>query len=713
MICGRFPGEGRICQLKRFDAAMVSQSKFKSILPQLVILPALLFLVGCLPHFRHMEELPVSGVCAVTPTEVWAGEPVVASVSTQNLNPKHTLKYEWIASGGKIIGTGGTITLDTAGLPEDGKAYSVSATVSDPKDKNAIASCPPVSFTVKQRQPPTASCSAYPNIVVQGNPVTVHSDASSPQGGQVTVAVTSDCGASGQGTDASIDSSSVNPGSCNVTCTVSDDHQLTATSTTTFTVQPKPTPTATPEPSANLALRSVYFGEPTPQDPNGALDPSQLNTLRDTASEVLQYLAMNPHAILTLEAHSDPNRSDAYNRTHAESRTTWVKAFLVQQEVPERNIKVLLGKQVTPDEIQPCLAFLNSTQKEQLLHNIGAFTSIVEGSVDISFPGLGPSSQVCPFKVTDALSFVNGRGMPSQVGQTAIIQANSPAGSTTGTDCKGYFIFLYPETIDLRRFIRPDTLFAAVATSFHTPSSPTAQAAIQSGTCQPSDCEEILKGKCSNQKLATQVDGRMGSIWGIDPALPITPFIDGLDNLKPANGDDSEKGDRRYIKEWQWTANVTDHQDDNIYLTIRGELDDHLYKNPVYEYPVNHGVIILANVQRGPTSRIRLFWRGFTSGIRLFWISVVALIVGLGAIVAALKNGGDAWKILWKILRKIWRAIFPKKDIGPVATPPVPKPPDVVVVLPVVNKTTAPPLDRQPGRRRTSHRRSHRPDDSS
>jgi len=48
------------------------------------------------------EEVPPSSTCSVNPTEIFSGEPVKASVSARNFNPKHTLKYEWTTNGGKI-----------------------------------------------------------------------------------------------------------------------------------------------------------------------------------------------------------------------------------------------------------------------------------------------------------------------------------------------------------------------------------------------------------------------------------------------------------------------------------------------------------------------------------------------------------------------------------------------------------------------------------
>ena len=52
--------------------------------------------------------IPPTASCSVAPTEIWAGDPVTANVSTQNFNPKHTVTYSWSCSGGKVSGTGTT-----------------------------------------------------------------------------------------------------------------------------------------------------------------------------------------------------------------------------------------------------------------------------------------------------------------------------------------------------------------------------------------------------------------------------------------------------------------------------------------------------------------------------------------------------------------------------------------------------------------------------
>src|SRR5579864_8845708 len=98
------------------------------------------------------EELPVSATCSVDKSEVWAGEPVKATVTPHNFNPKHTLYYEWTTNGGKVEGSGESVNVNTTGVAE-GQSYNVSVHVTDPHNKKAATSCE-ASFSTKKRLPP-------------------------------------------------------------------------------------------------------------------------------------------------------------------------------------------------------------------------------------------------------------------------------------------------------------------------------------------------------------------------------------------------------------------------------------------------------------------------------------------------------------------------------------------------------------------------------
>src|SRR6266481_5631202 len=79
------------------------------------------------------KALPVAAACSVDHSEVMVGEPVHATVSASNFNPKHPLTYSWSSTGGKLEGKDTGANIDTNGVP--GGSYTVTAHVTDPKAK--------------------------------------------------------------------------------------------------------------------------------------------------------------------------------------------------------------------------------------------------------------------------------------------------------------------------------------------------------------------------------------------------------------------------------------------------------------------------------------------------------------------------------------------------------------------------------------------------
>jgi outer membrane protein OmpA-like peptidoglycan-associated protein len=182
--------------------------------------------------------VPPTTSCSAAPTEVFPGDPVNATMSTQNFNPKHTLTYKWGSTGGKISGTGTTGNVDTTGLAPG--SYTVTGSATDAKEKkNNVASCS-ASFTVKARPnyPPTATCSVRPNAIAINQSATVNINATSPESRPLTYAWTTTGGQlSGTGTSATLTATNADAGSTiTVTGTATDDHNLSTSCTASVTV---------------------------------------------------------------------------------------------------------------------------------------------------------------------------------------------------------------------------------------------------------------------------------------------------------------------------------------------------------------------------------------------------------------------------------------------------------------------------------------------
>jgi uncharacterized protein (DUF58 family) len=105
-----------------------------------------------------------AATCSVQPNEVIVGEPVTATVVISNFSPKHTLTYVWNPSsgGGKVIGKDTTAQIETTNAAPG--IYTVTAHVTDAKEKkNNEASCS-ANFTVKPLPPknPPTLCLSWP-----------------------------------------------------------------------------------------------------------------------------------------------------------------------------------------------------------------------------------------------------------------------------------------------------------------------------------------------------------------------------------------------------------------------------------------------------------------------------------------------------------------------------------------------------------------------
>src|SRR5271166_448633 len=197
-------------------------------------------LAGFFYTFGGAPPVPPTASCSASPTEVFPGDPVNATIATQNFNPKHTVTYKWGSTGEKVSGTGTSASIDTTGL-EPG-SYTVTGTATDARErKNNVASCS-AGFTVKARPnyPPTASCSASPTAIAINQSSTITITASSPESRPLTYKWTSTGGQlSGSGTSATLTATNADAGSTiTVTGTATDDHNLSTSCTASVTVPP-------------------------------------------------------------------------------------------------------------------------------------------------------------------------------------------------------------------------------------------------------------------------------------------------------------------------------------------------------------------------------------------------------------------------------------------------------------------------------------------
>jgi len=205
---------------------------------------------GLVWNFGYPPTATPTAACSVQPSEVMVGEPVTANVSTTNFNPKHTLTYAWTSTGGKITGKDTTASIDTNGVA--GGSYTVNLSVSDPKMKKTGTATCNASFTVKEppKNPPTMSCSASPTTLQAGGTSNLTCNCTSPDNVPVTVSNWTASGGtvSGNGANATLNTTGASAGTITVSATCTDSRGLNTQASTQVTVENPPPP---PPPQAS------------------------------------------------------------------------------------------------------------------------------------------------------------------------------------------------------------------------------------------------------------------------------------------------------------------------------------------------------------------------------------------------------------------------------------------------------------------------------
>jgi outer membrane protein OmpA-like peptidoglycan-associated protein len=200
---------------------------------------------------------PATLACVASPASVFPGEPVTVTGTAGDLNPKLNVIYSWTGDG--VTGSGTTATVATSSLAPG--AYTVKGNVKEGKKgkeglKAGQAADCTASFTVKQFEPPTLSCTASPSTIKPGETSTITAMGMSPQNRPLTYSYSAAAGAiSGNGSSAAYSSTGAPTGAVNVTCNVSDDKGQTATASTSVTIL---APYVPPAPHTQ-ALCSISF----------------------------------------------------------------------------------------------------------------------------------------------------------------------------------------------------------------------------------------------------------------------------------------------------------------------------------------------------------------------------------------------------------------------------------------------------------------------
>ena len=271
---------------------------------------------GLVFNLGGAPEVPVAAACSIDHSEVMVGEPLHVTVAPSNFNPKHTLKYDWTSTGGKIEGKDTGAAIDTNGAAPG--SYTATATVTDPKSKkNGVASCTS-NFTVKPLNPPQISCSANPATVEVGTPSTITCTCTSPDNATVTIAGWTSSGGSvaGSGNSATLTTTGASAGPVTVNATCTDSRGLTASASSTVTVN-NPPPPPPPPPQASKVNECQY--------PNLKKPWRVDNTCKAELDDVALKLQQDPDAKLVVVGNAEPKEK---RKNLAAERALNVKAYI-------------------------------------------------------------------------------------------------------------------------------------------------------------------------------------------------------------------------------------------------------------------------------------------------------------------------------------------------------------------------------------------------
>ncbi len=269
------------------------------------------------------ERVAASATCTVQPTEGFAGEPLTATATGSNFNPKRTIVYTWSGRGVNGTTKESVARVDTTGLAPG--AYQVRADLND-GSKRGVTSCT-ASYSVKEplpppppaQRPPTIACSANPGTVKPGEPSTITAEGQSPDSRPLTYSYTASAGRiTPNRAQATLDTAGVPAGPISISCTVTDDRGLSASAPTTVNVE---APAVAPMASK---CGSIEFTRDKRRP--GRVD----NEAKAILDECALRLQREPGASGVIVGNSDPSEKSA--RKMARQRAVNTKAYLTGEK---------------------------------------------------------------------------------------------------------------------------------------------------------------------------------------------------------------------------------------------------------------------------------------------------------------------------------------------------------------------------------------------
>jgi len=285
-------------------------------------LPGLQASAGLVWHFGDITPPPaVTYSCSANPATVFPGDPVTVTGVALNLNPKKTATYSWTSSAGPVNGNSSTVTVSN----KTPGSYTVNGHVTEGTRVGQSADCT-ASYTVRDFEPPTISCSANPSTVNPGDNSTITASAVSPQNRPLNYSYNATAGSiSGTTPSATLSTVGAAPGPITVTCGVADDTGKQATATTTVSVLAPPPPP--PPPAAALPTTSSLCTTSFERDKERPVRVD--NEAKACLDDVTMSLQQNPNAKLALVGTEDAKEARRSKGRVAAERAADTKDYLV------------------------------------------------------------------------------------------------------------------------------------------------------------------------------------------------------------------------------------------------------------------------------------------------------------------------------------------------------------------------------------------------
>ena len=216
---------------------------------------------GIVVHVGSLAPPPqLTVACSANPTSVFPGDPINVTATVGAQDPKMGVVYA--ISGDGITGSNNsaTATVNTGSLTPGQHTVKCDAKEGKPGKEGLkpweVATSATATFTVKEFEPPTISCSVSPTTIKPGDSATIAATATSPQNRPLTYTYTASAGnVTGTGASAAYSSTGAPTGAVSITCNVADDKGHNASSNTNLTILAPPPP---PQPHTQ-ALCSINF----------------------------------------------------------------------------------------------------------------------------------------------------------------------------------------------------------------------------------------------------------------------------------------------------------------------------------------------------------------------------------------------------------------------------------------------------------------------